>query len=130
MIIEKLKADSLTARKSKSPMASLLTTVVSDCQMIAKNENREVTDEDCIKVIRKFLKGVEEMIQKTESEQFIQEKVLLESYLPRQLSADEITDIIQAENLFGVPDIMRFFKENFPGKYDSKVLSQIAKGDL
>ena len=132
MIIEKLKADSLIARKNKNSFSSLLTTVVSDCQMVAKNEKRDINDDDCIKVIRKFLKGINEMIEKTNGEQlvFIEEKLLLESYLPRQLSEDEIIEIIQGEQLVGVPEIMKFFKENFSGRYDSKILSSIAKRGL
>lgn len=128
MIFEKMKADALLARKNKNAIASLLTTVISDCQMLAKNEQRDVVDEDCVKVIRKFLKGIDEMIQKTDSEQFVMEKVFLESYLPKQLSEDEMKEIIQGEELVGVPNIMKFFKENFAGRYDGKVLSQIAKG--
>jgi uncharacterized protein YqeY len=132
LIIEKLKADSLIARKNKNSFSSLLTTVVSDCQMVAKNEKRDINDDDCIKVIRKFLKGINEMIEKTNGEQlvFIEEKLLLESYLPRQLSEDEIIEIIQGEQLVGVPEIMKFFKENFSGRYDSKILSSIAKRGL
>jgi len=62
-MFEKLKADSMAARKGKKLETKLLTTLLSEIKMRAKDDNnREVTDDDVVKVAQKFLKGAEETI--------------------------------------------------------------------
>lgn len=127
-IFEIIKYDSLVARKNKSPNATLLVTVMADAQTIAKNENREVTDQDCIAVIKKHIKGLDEMIATANCMKSTVEKIVLTSYLPSQLSESQMREIIAYKGLSAVPDVMKFFKENYPGQYDGKLLSQVAKG--
>ena len=126
-IYTKLKMDFLAFRKIRSPNANTLVTALSDIQLIAKNENREVTDQDCITVIKKHIKGLDEMIVHTDCMKSKLEKSLLNSYLPTQLGEAAIREIIIQKGLSGVPTIMKFFKENYPGQYDGKLLSEVAK---
>jgi uncharacterized protein YqeY len=57
------------------------------------------------------------------------EKSIVEKYLPKQLTADEIRNIIQ---LLGgaqvnLGDIMKHLKERYSGQYDGKVASTVAR---
>lgn len=129
MIIDKIESDLLSARKQKLDTVKTLVTLFSDCQMVAKNKGVEKpTDEDCIQVIRKHLKGLHEMITlMPNNNEYLQESSLLSDYLPKQMQPEEIEAVIRNNNLTGVPNIMKFFKENFAGRYDGKMLSTIAK---
>jgi uncharacterized protein YqeY len=65
MLLEKLKKESLQARKDKDQVkASLLSTVLSQVKTIAIDDgHREPNDQDVIQVVKKFLKGIEENLQ-------------------------------------------------------------------
>ena len=62
MLIEKIKEDSLRARKDRNTWkANLLTTLYAEASMIGKNKgNRVSTDEETTAVITKFLKNAQE----------------------------------------------------------------------
>ena len=91
-LLEQIKADCLEARKAKNSVkALLLTTVVSDVEMKGKNEKREATDEGVISVLKKFLKGIGEVLAvKAGDETATTEKGILEGYLPKAPSAEEL----------------------------------------
>jgi uncharacterized protein len=54
-MMDKLRADLLTARKERSDMTGLLTALVGEAAMIGKNNgNRETTDEEVLRIVKKF----------------------------------------------------------------------------
>jgi uncharacterized protein YqeY len=110
------------------------------------------TDEQVETVIGRFLKRnleMQEIIQKSISAQeshnhaYIsadilsklaiakEEQKLLEAYLPKQLSQDELTGIVQGAITGGVEKnvgaLMGFLKANHAGKYDGKIASAAVK---
>ncbi len=103
-LISKIKEDHLNARKNGDKFIGVvLTTLVSEIVMVGKNNgNRETTDEEAIKIIRKFKKNVEaviEILQKNSNDSGIvelkeDELVIYESYLPQELSEDDLRGII------------------------------------
>lgn len=123
----KIKQDFMSARKNKTNAVGVLSCLVSDVQLIAKNAQRDVSDEDCLTAVKKLLKGVNETIANTGSDDAKAEKTLLESYLPAQLDAQAIQAIIAKEGLTDMPSVMKYFKMNLNGQFDGKVLSEIAK---
>ena len=56
----------------------------------------------------------------------VQEKVL-NSYLPKQLSKEEILAEIAKLDDKSMPNIMKHFKTNFAGKVDMSLVSQLAR---
>ncbi len=130
-LIVEIKEKQLTARKSGSKSASLLTTLLSEATVIGKNAgNRETTDQEVIAVVKKFIKNIDETIEALKSRNqdatsFLEEKSVLESFLPKQLSTQELKDI--ASGRTGMPDFMKYLKENFNGQYDGKLASAVAK---
>ena len=131
-VLEKLKADQLTARKArKSEESSLLTTLISDVVMLGKNESRESTDADVTTIIRRFLKSANENMghagdrrDKEWCDRLDAEIEILNRYLPKQMSADEIKAAVdhQTKNKGA---LMKYLKDNFSGQYDGKVASQV-----
>jgi Asp-tRNA(Asn)/Glu-tRNA(Gln) amidotransferase B subunit len=81
-MLQKLKDDALQARKARDTVrATLLTTVLSDVNVRAKNDgNRLATDADVQKVIERFHKQLALAISARADEQLIQEQKILSEY--------------------------------------------------
>lgn len=137
MLFERLQKDTLQARKNKdADRASLLTTVLSQVKTMAIDDgHREPNDQDVLKVVRSFLKGVNENLElaakgKLSDEEKARsefEKGVLESYLPEQLSADAIKKILQEAGVKNIGEAMKLLKEKYDGQYDGKMASAVAK---
>ena len=62
----------------------------------------------------------------------IAEMKIMEEYLPKQLSEQDIRDIImgrmvQSDIPCNMGIVMKYFKDNYSGQYDGKMVSTIAK---
>jgi uncharacterized protein YqeY len=153
-LINRIKTAQVEARKSRNTLAAtLLTTLLGEANMVAKNAQREApTDEEVTAVIKKFLKGNSEtqaVLHKAAASQEDQhpayisadvlgklavaqeEQKILESYLPQQLSEGELIQIVSAAISAGTPGnmgaLMGFLKANHAGKYDGKLASAAIK---
>lgn len=134
-LMEMLKKDQLAARKARETIrASLLTTLIGEAAVIGKNDgNRDSTDAEVVAVIKKFIKGINETLDHTVNlDNFIEleaEKYILESYLPKQLTKQDLLDFI-SHSYHGTTKptnkgvIMRNLKANFAGQYDGKIAAQ------
>lgn len=133
MLIQNIKAAQLNARRAKdSVTAASLTTLIGEVETNAKNEMRDVTDDDVLKVTRKFIKNINDTLAALSSKPdansdkiaaFQQEKALYEQFLPQQAGVAEIEAELKAA--FTVrPDkgsAMKLLKEKFAGNYDGKL---------
>ena len=138
-LLETIKKDQFEARKSKDAIkASLLTTLYSEASMIGKNAgNRETTDDETIKVIQKFLKGVNETIAILEKANnvaslgsSVREKEILEAYLPKMATEAEVRATVSELKAMGatnIGEIMKLLKLRFGSALDGKMASQLAK---
>ena len=139
-LLETIKKDQFEARKSKEALkATLLTTLFAEASMKGKNANRDTTDEETVQVIQKFLKGVNETIgylekgggDNTEAMATANaEKAILEAYLPKMASADEIraaVSALKADGTTNIGEIMKLLKLQFGSALDGKLASQLAK---
>lgn len=142
MLLNKIKADQLAARKAKDGLATaLLTTLIGDAEMVGKNAGRLVTDEEVVAVIKKFIKNIDFGIASTKDVSNIdgsadyyvnqlKEKSILEQYLPQQLDMIRLKMVI-TDLSFKVGKstsaIMKELKAQYAGKYDGKMASDIVK---
>jgi len=112
--------------------ANLLSTLYAEMFTQSKS-GKPMTEEDEIKIIRKFIKNADDTIAldvpDDTKNKLKKEKEILESYLPKQLSREEIEKIVTEMVSQGktVKDIMPFFKEKFTGMYDGKTVNEIIK---
>lgn len=136
MLMDKIKADQLQARKDRAIIeGSLLTTLIGEATAVGKNKNRDTTDSEVVEVIQKFLKNLRDLMKVVNSlsdgyQQAEIEKCILERYLPKQLSAQEIADVISAMKANGAKnmgDVMKKFKTEYAGQYDGDAVSKAAK---
>ena len=135
-MLNQIKLDRLQARKDRDGVKGpLLTTLISEIEMVAKNANRGVTNDDVTKVVQKFLKGVNETVEllKSKSEDIryanaIEERKILESYLPKMASDDDVREAVRRMgDVQNVGQIMKALKETFGAALDGKRASQIVK---
>lgn len=130
-LIEQIKNQQLIARKNGSEEASLLTTLLSEAVNIGKNNgNRETTDAEVVSVVKKFIKNIEETVaalttRNQDATKFLNEKAVLETFLPKQLTETELLEIAKTKS--SMPEFMKHLKDNFNGQYDGKLASTVAK---
>jgi uncharacterized protein YqeY len=128
-----IKAKFLEVRKAKDTNAiKTLSTLIGAIDMIAKNKQIEVTNEIVFDAIVKMLKGVNETIplvqDKIKLDALNNEKTLLESFMPKQMTEVELEAVIaeivktlDVSNKSFVGQVMKELKTKFCNQYDSKV---------
>lgn len=97
-------------------------------------QDRKLPDNECLQIIQKFIKELEEEKQsfakagrdETVAKLEAQQK-LLNAYLPAQLSEDEIRNEISKLADKTVPSVMKHFKANFQGRCDMGLVSKVCK---
>lgn len=130
-LLKQIREDQLQARKIGDKLgATILTTLIGE----ASPSGNETTDDKQVEqVIRKFSKGVKEMLQHTTDAQkqhsLESELAMYEKYLPKQLTEKELEGIIMSEvaTASNVGVIMGHLKANYAGQYDGKLASKVAK---
>ena len=140
-ILEDLK----TAMKNQDKeRLAVIRMVKGSIQMSELNKKHELSDEEVIEVISKEIKsrkdsinefkkgGREDLIQKTQNEINI-----LSEYLPKQLTEEEITEIIDAvfnkvkpESSKDMGKVMEELKPQVSGKADMGLVSKIVKNKI
>lgn len=127
MLKEKINADYMSAFKSKNAVAkNLLSVIKGEIQTLEKNTGIEnLSDEEVIKILNKSVKSLKEMNTSFPSEQTAEELVIIESYLPKQMTEGEITIMIEnliAEKDLNIAEVMREFA-SYP--VDRKLVAQV-----
>jgi uncharacterized protein YqeY len=138
-MIKQIKKDQLQARKDHDKVKSgVLTALVGEISIVGKNDgNRETTEEEAIKVITKFSKGVQEIISLTKGKNqesydaAVKELEIYNKYLPTLMTEDELVKVIglflQTETNPNIGTVMKHLKTSFAGKYDGKMASKVIK---
>jgi len=144
MILQDIKKKQLQARKDKDKeLTSILSSLLTEVSIVCKNNgNRETTDNESVTVIKKFIKNAEysiESLQGSHNYENTQDRIkelqneisVYESFLPKQLSEEELEKIIGLflgkETNPNMGSVMKHLKENYSGLYDGKVASNLAK---
>jgi uncharacterized protein YqeY len=138
MMLERIKQAALAARKAhEADKAASLTTLLSEAMMVGKNAGRAVSDAEVISVLKKTINNINETLSHVAGEaaaKFKAEKELLETFLPPQLSTDEVkTELLklkeelQAAGHQGIGPLLKAFKAKFEGTYDGAEAAKAAK---
>lgn len=121
------------AKKARETVkANLLSTLYAEIFTQSKS-GKQMLEEDELKIIKKFIKNADETlalnITDEAKQKLLEEKKILEAYLPSQLSREEIEKTVSelVSQGKGMKDIMPYFKENFSGRYDGKTVSEMVK---
>lgn len=144
MLLEKLQAASLEARKAQNAVATgLLTTLYSEAARVGKDQgNRVSTDDEVVAVVKKFSKNIDETLAalpETDARVAVLrvEKELLAAYLPQQLDEAGLSALV-AELVGALADkspkqmgvVMASLKARAGGQYDGAMASRLVKAAL
>jgi uncharacterized protein len=140
MIAELKKAMMKAKMEHDTLKSNLLSTLIGEAVMIGKNDgNRETTEQEVLNIIRKFLKNVSENIKileemGKETATALKEKEILESFLPKQLSTEELEKVVESivadlpeKSVKMMGAVMAELKKRHEGLFDGKSASEIVR---
>ena len=137
-VLAKIKAAHLAARKARqSDVSASLSTLIGDIESVGKNARRDTTDGEAIAIIKKFIKNVDEVIKVASTEVVIAERSLFESFLPKQMTTNELSQIIAnaisetcAVSPKDMGKVINLLKSKYEGQFDGAMASQLIKAAL
>jgi uncharacterized protein YqeY len=141
LLLARLQDDLNASRKNADKARTLLLgTIISDAKNRGIEVKRDLTDDDVSDVIRKGIKRRREsieMFQKGNREELAQkeraEVEMLETYLPPQVSDDEVRAAVRGAVASGASNIgavMGKVMPQFKGRVEGGTISAIAKEEL
>ena len=138
MIFEDLQKANIETMKNHDKVAhEIVSLVFGKCKNEAIDKgypDRKLPDNETLRIIQKTFKELEEeklAFEKAERAEKVEvlkaQMELLNKYLPKQLSEDEIRAIIASLEDKKIPSVMKHFKANYQGQVDNSLVSKIAK---
>ena len=133
---EKISKDYIEAFKAKNTVAkNLLSVIKGEIQTLEKNTGVEsLSDEDVTKILNKSVKSLKETISSlTDVDKLAEvqsELNIVETYLPKQLSVEEIQSKIDALVASGMKNMGMIMKEFNSLPADKKMVSEMFKKSL
>ncbi len=134
---ERISADYMAAFKAKETASkNLLSVIKGEIQTAEKNTGVEsMPDEEVAKILNKTAKGLSESISKMKSiagqeeniAQASAELAILQSYLPKLMSREEIVKKVSEMKESGIVNIGQIMKEFAGLPVDRKVVSEVIK---
>lgn len=125
---QQIQKDYLDAFKSKNVIVkNLLSVIKGEIQTIEKNTGTvDLSDEDIIKILNKTAKSLKEMVN-SGSETATVELQIIENYLPKQMTKEEIEIKISELLSNGVNNLGQIMKEFSTLAADKKLVSEVFK---
>ena len=143
MLLEKIKSDSLDARKARdSEKATSLVTLYAEAARVGKDAGgRDSTDLEVLAVVRKFIKGLDDSLTVLKDPTAIAkaqaERLVLSAYLPTQITGDALADVIASiletaadKTAKGMGFVMNALKAQYGGAYDGAEAGRLVKAAL
>ena len=145
MLHERIKNDIHAAfRARESRKTSLLKTLFSDATTAARaKENRMPTDDEMVKIIRKYVGNAEIMVEACKKNgrdpaDSLEEIAILSTYLPAEVTDAEtrsFLDVLKASGHLpagpaATGAAMKALKEHFAERFDGKLMTPVVKSVL
>ena len=139
MLIDELNKANIEALKARDQIAraiySVLLSKYKALDIELRSQGKEASDQDMVKLIAKTIKELDEEKESyaragrtEEVENIVTQKSLIEKYLPKLMSEEEIRKVIDSLEDKSIPAVMKHFKMNYDGKADMSLVSKIARG--
>ncbi len=138
MTLEQFKKEKIEAMKSKDKDAvSALNVIITKVMALTiekRSVGQEVTDADISSLLQKAEKelteeraGFEKAGREENVKSLTAQIEVVKKYLPKLLSVDEIKDIILGLEDKSMPFVMKYFKANYNGKVDMRLVQETLK---
>lgn len=139
MILENIKKANIEAMKNKDALARALYSVLLNKIKLEEIKKREIgkdlSDGDVAAILQKAAKELCEerdnyiKAGNNEMSQNISKQIaLVENYLPKMLTAEEIKNIILSLEDRSIQNVMKHFKQNYQGACDMRQVGEVLKG--
>ena len=139
MLIDELSKANIEALKARDQVARAIYSVILSrykaLDIELRAQGKEATDADLVKLITKTIKELDEEKESYEKagraeevKNILTQKSLIEKYLPKLMSEEEIRKVISSLEDKSMPSVMKHFKMNYDGKADMSLVSKIARG--
>lgn len=130
MLYDKIKKQYTEARKERNADVGVLSVLLGDIEKVGKDKrNGAPTDDEVMAVLKKMIKNAQIMSSYANATAEV-EMHLLQSFLPKQLTLDELRSIAKSmatEGTVTMADMMKHLKTNFANQYDSKMVAEALK---
>ena len=132
--ITEIKAER-EAQRSNPVIYSLLGVLIGEIDRLPIPRNQSVSEDQIYAIVKKLYEGAEYCASRDLSEESKIEYAYLKDYIKAQLSEEELYTIVNGliETSVVYPNIgiiMKYFKDNYAGAYDGKLLSNGVKDCL
>lgn len=138
MIIDEIKKENIQAMKDKDAVARSLYSVLLNKVKLEEIKKREggqaLTDGDVASVLQKLIKELKEEKEgyekagRSESVAELERQLsIVERFMPKMLSAEEIKTIILSLEDKSIPVVMKHFKANYNGQCDMRLVQEVLK---
>lgn len=121
---ERISKDYMTAMKEKNVVAKNLLSVMKGEIQNVEIEKGSISDEDVVKILTKTAKTLKEMVLNGSTEASL-ELEIVETYLPKQMTKEEISAKVTELVNSGVTQMGAIMKEFATLPADKKLVSQI-----
>lgn len=139
MLIDELNRANIQALKARDQVAraiySVLLSKYKALDIELRSQGKEASDQDMVKLISKTIKELDEEKASyeragrfSEVQNIEMQKALIEKYLPKLMSEEEIRNVISTLDDKSIPSVMKHFKLNYDGKVDMSLVNKIARG--
>lgn len=109
--------------KNNPVVRNLISTIIGELDRKSKTPS----EAEVMSVIKKIRDADLEV---TMTDQIAKELEFLDGLIPKPLSEDGMMKIVSSLSFSKIGDYMSYFKNNYPGQYDGKLLSSIVKSKL
>lgn len=138
MIEEQIKKANIEAMKNKDTIARNFYSILKNrilLEKIAKGDRESMLDDATVsnilqKMVKEFFEQKENYLKvnNTKEAEILDKQIeIASSLLPKQLSKDEIKAEISKLDDKSVPSVMKYFKANFNGKVDMRLVQEVLK---
>lgn len=126
---EQISKDYMTAFKERNGVAkNLLSVIKGEIQTIEKNTGVDcLTDAEVIKILNKTAKSLKEVIEISGDEESKSQLVIVDGYLPKQMSREDVVVKVSALVASGITNVGGIMKEFATLQVDRKVVSEVIK---
>ena len=139
MLIDEISKANIEALKARDQVARAIYSVILSkykaLDIELKANGKEASDADLVKLITKTIKELDEEKDSYEKagrseevKNILTQKALIEKYLPKLISEEEIRKVISSLEDKSIPSVMKHFKMNYDGQVDMSLVSKIARG--
>ena len=138
MLIDEIKSANIEAMKARDntsrAVLSIVLTKYKLQEVELKSQGKEIGDAELLSIIQKVIKELEDekagylkVNNQERADNVSKQMEVISSYLPKQLSEEEIKKIIDSLEDKSVPSVMKHFKTNYAGQVDMSLVNSVLR---